>query len=381
MAITVTFASDCPDPAADVDSAEKLVLFADVDGARAALARTEATLACSPPADPTLLARMWLVEGAMLLDGGDGRAATVSFAAARRVGPTVWIDGLGSKRREVYDAAVPLTGTGQIAIDLPVGVSGIVWVDGTARAEPVWVVPGEHLVQYGADGRAWFAKIALVSADQVLHVQVPAPPAPPGVVASPPEPVARVAELAAPLPAPAGISAPEPVLPPVPEPPPLHTQLFGHVAVGADLSFQTWSDASHLRLTDPGTVVLVPLEIGGGVSGTVAWARVAFSVAPVFGGRLPDVAGDGDGRSSRFAIGGHGAAGVSVGPLDLGVLGGGLWPGRIATALVVGFAIPGAPVEIELRPGLNVVGPERALAPAASLLLTFPGVPAGGLRR
>jgi len=71
---------------------------------------------------------------------------------------------------------------------------------------------------------------------------------------------------------------------------------------------------------------------------------------------------------------------VCAGPIGFGVLGGTLWPGRTATAVVVGFAIPGAPMELEVRPGVNVLS-ERTLEPTVSLVLAFPGVPAGGWRR
>ena len=49
MMLAGAFAADCPDPADAVANAEKLVLFADVEGARAALGEAETALACSPP--------------------------------------------------------------------------------------------------------------------------------------------------------------------------------------------------------------------------------------------------------------------------------------------------------------------------------------------
>lgn len=344
MGLAEALAGDCPEPASVVADAEQLVLFADLDGARAALLRVDAALACSGPVEPDVLAHLWLVEGALLMDEDSAAAAATSFAAARRVAPTVWIDGLGPERRAAYDDAVPATGVGQLAIDAPAGTYGTTWVDGAPETSPVSVRPGEHLIQYGAEGRSWFARIVLVSADQLLHVAVPAP------LTAAPE---AIPPDATPV-----IEAP----PPAPPRPP-STRAYPHVAVGVDVALPK-------DFSEP-TMLTAPLEVGGGASGKRLWARAAAFAAPVFIGDEP---------SSPFVAGAHLASGFSLGPVDLGLLGGFSWPGRPVGQVVVGLAIPGAPVEIEARAGFNLRS-DQPFEPVGGLVLAFPGAPAGGRRR
>ncbi len=371
------FADDeCPDPARVVADAEQLVLFADLDGARAALLRVESALGCGGPADPIVLAHLWLVEGALLMDSGASSGAATSFAAARRVAPTVWIEGLGPERRKAYEAVAPVTGIGQLAIDAPLGTSGTAWVDGVPEVSPVSVRPGEHLVQYGANGRAWFARIVLVSDEQLLHIAVPPPPAPAHLPMDPNDAIAdQVLHV---------VATPQPVVvlerPEVVETRAPSTRAYPHLAVGTDLAFGgTVGDVFHSRKTDPGTVLTAPLELGGGASGKRLWARGVVSIAPLFAGELPYEDTSGDAQVSPFAAGAHVATGVSFGPLDVGLLGGFTWPGRTVGRFVVGLAIPGAPLEIEARVGANLRS-DQPFEPAASLAFVFPGLPAGGWR-
>ncbi len=365
--MSTAFAAECGDPAADLASAEQLVLYADLDGGRAALERLESTLGCGPPADPGLLGRMWLVEGGLLIDSGDRVSGATSFAAARRVAPTIWIDGLGPEKRKAYDAVGVPGGQGQITVDVQDGVSGTAWIDGAVQYDPIVVAPGEHLVQYGAEGRVWFAKLVVVSEDETLHVAASAP------ASSIPE-VQSVSTRSVTPPAnevvvhtipPESFTRPE-------EPPPAHTQAYPHLAVGTDLAFGgSLGDVLHASSTDPTTVVLLPIEIGGGAEGKHGWVRAAASVAPLLSGDLQYTSTTGT-HGTGFGAGGHVAGGASFGPLDVGLLGGVAWPGRVLTRFVVGFTIPGAPIEIEARVGANVLA-GGALEPAATFVLAFPG--------
>lgn len=370
------FATDCASPADAVARAERAVLYADLAGGKAALAEAEAALGCSPPADPLLLGRMWLIEGGYYTDLGDRLSAGMAFAAARRVAPTLWLDALGPEKRKDYDAVAvpdPALHPGQVVIDFPAGGPATTWIDGSERKAPIQLMPGEWLVQAGSGDRVWFARIVLVSADQVLHVEVPAAPgvtpvapsaAPGGTPVAPPvAPAAVVLPIAPP---PGATSPPKPPVPP-------HTHLYPHLAVGVDLAFGgSLAEAVQLRETDPVTVITVPLELGGGVAGQLAWGRVVGSVAPVFRGRLRYVSADGSSERSAVAVGGHLAGGLSAGAFDFGLLGGYDWPGRAVGRGVIGLILPGAPLEVELRVGVDMLAGGTP-KPAASLVLAFPG--------
>lgn len=369
LAAHPAFATDCASPAEAVARAERAVLYADLAAGKAALGEAEAALGCSPPADPMLLGRMWLIEGGYYTDLGDRLSAGMAFAAARRVAPTLWLDALGPEKRNDYDAVAPpdpALHPGQVVIDLPAGGTATTWIDGTERKPPIQLMPGEWLVQVGSADRVWFARIVLVSADQVLHVEVPAAPELTSVAPSVAPPVAPV-PIVLPV-APSGV----PTSPPKPPAPP-HTHLYPHLAVGVDLAFGgSVADAVQLRETDPVTVITVPLELGGGVAGQLAWGRIAGSVAPVFRGRLQFLSADGTSERSAVAVGGHIAGGLSAGAFDFGLLGGYDWPGRAVGRVVIGLLVPGAPLDVELRVGVDMPAGGTP-KPAASLVLAFPG--------
>lgn len=360
------FATDCASPAEAVARAERAVLYADLAGGKAALGEAEAALGCSPPADPVLLGRMWLIEGGYYTDLGDRLSAGMAFAAARRVAPTLWLDALGPEKRKDYDAVAPpdpALHPGQVVVDLPAGGTATTWIDGTERKPPIQLMPGEWLVQVGSEDRVWFARIVLVSADQVLHVEVPAAPELTPVAPS------VALHVAAPVAVASSRVATSPPKPPAPP----HTHLYPHLAVGVDLAFGgSVVDAVLLRETDPVTVITVPLELGGGVAGHLAWGRIAGTVAPVFRGRLRFLSADGTSERSAVAVGGHVAGGLSAGAFDFGLLGGYDWPGRAVGRVVIGLLVPGAPLDVELRVGVDIPAGGTP-KPAASLVLAFPG--------
>lgn len=362
IALSPAWAEDCPDPAAEIAVAEQLVLYADVAGGTAALQQAEAAFGCSAPASPLVLARMWLVEGALLTDTGEPDSAAAAFAAARRLAPGLWIDALGVVKRRDYENAATPVGTGQVVLDLPDVDSGTAWVDGTEASVPIRLPAGEHLVQYGSDNKAWFEKMVLVSADQVLHVTVPAPPE-------------RMSPPPAPDPAPVA-NRTQPTATPAP-PPPVEkrpgTHGYAHSALGADLAFGgSLGDVTHARPTDPQTTIMLPIEIGGGVEGRLGWIRAVAVVAPVLSGELVYTAVGGERQDSPVAAGVYLAGGLSIGPCDFGVLAGARWPTQGTTRLLVAFNVPGVPIQVEARVGANVAL-DGLLQPAASMVLAFPG--------
>lgn len=386
MMVASAFAADCPDAPAAVDEAAELILYADLAGAQAALGRAAFAHGCGPPAAAMALGRMWLVEGAIALDSGDPAAAATAFLAARRVAPGLWIDLLAPAKRSAYDAAVAPTGAGHIAVDVAGGGAATVWIDGAPMAAPISVAPGKHLVQVGAADRAWFAQVVLVSADEVKHVASPAAPAAAvqvdAVASSVSAPIPAPADAAAApveaAPAPASPVPASPALVPSPVP---RVRPYPHLAVGVDFAFGgTVDDVLQRRPTDPATLALVPLELGGGALGKWWWARAAAAVAPVLSGQLLYVGDGGVDREADVAAGGHISAGGSLGPIDLGLLAGYRWPELATARLVVGLRAPAIPVELELRGGANFAA-TGARAPAASVLLVFPGTASTSYRR
>lgn len=361
-------AADCADPVDEVARAEDLVLFADLEGTRSALGRVEQALGCSGPAEPLLLGRMWLVEGALYADSGDVTSAAVSFAAAGRVAPGLWIEALGPERKKVYDASQPKAPekSGQVAVDAPPGVTGTIWVDGLSRTDPLVLPAGVWLIQFGADGLASFARIVLVAPDQVLHVEVPPAPMAQGEASA----LTQAAAATEPSPPARPVAAPDPAVPPAAR---AGTWAYPHLAVGVDLTFGgSLAQAFQLERTEPATIVTVPVELGGGAAGRLAWVRAAASVAPVFAGRIVYTSPDGVAERPGFSVGGHIAGGLSAGPMDFGLLGGYEWPGRAVTRATVGLNVPGAPVAVEVRGGVEVLA-DGSLKPAASVVVAFPG--------
>jgi hypothetical protein len=356
LLIARALALDCPSPAAALDVAERSVLYADLDACGSALAQVELAFACGPPAEARDLTRFWLVEGAYYLDKGDVAGAGLAFGGARRLAPGVWIEALGPERRAAYDAPLP-SGVGTIVVDADPG--GTTWIDGVVVSPPVVVAVGEHLVQHGAEGQPRYACLVSISAGQNHHVLVPAvePSPAPAPAPAPPAPL-RVAEPVVIATAPAPLPRVRP---------------YAHLAVGADLVFGgSFDDLFHARATDPVTAVLLPLEAGGGVDGVHWWVRAVGSVAPAVRGALPYTDEGGDPASAGTALGGHLAAGGSIGPLDIGLSGGAVWPGRLTARFLLGFTIPGVPIELELRAGINRTA-EAGLEPAAGVVLAFPG--------
>ena len=339
---------NCPDAAEAVEVAERLVLFADLERGKEALVLVEAAFACGPPADAATLARMWIVEGALLTDAGDPAGGSALYASARRTGPGVWIAAFGPEKQAQYEAAALPRGAGTLTLDGTAGTRGTTWVDGGVVEVPSLISAGAHLVQYGADGHVRFAQVVVVSDAQVLHVLVPPDPHP-----APPEPTAV---------APAVPLARSPIAL-VPLSVPTGTHPYVHLGVGTDLSFGGGVDRPmEFGTNEAGMTVRLPLELGGGAAGRHGWVRAAVSAAPVLSGAA----------TSPFEAGGHLAGGVCVGPVDIGLLGGYSWSEVLTTRVVLGVVLPGAPIELEVRAGLNV-GADATLERAASVVIAFPG--------
>jgi hypothetical protein len=200
------WADPCEDPAARVEAAEKAVVAGRLADAEVDLGAAEDAFGCSSPPTATLLARMWLAEGAMLSLSGDEQGATDSFSAAHRVDPTFWSLSYGVVLRKAWEeTAKQDPGRSRVRLD-PVPVHLVGWLDGKVVAFPAEAAAGLHLVQVGPEGGpARYGRVVFLPAGDelvVLHG-----------LREPPEPVVAIAP---------GPAAPPPgIAPAVASPPPL----------------------------------------------------------------------------------------------------------------------------------------------------------------
>lgn len=176
LATTGTARADCPDPGAAVERVEQAVLDARFEDARAAMALVEAAFGCTGTADSTLLARIWLAEGAMAHIEGDLTSRNRAFASAARVAPEVWTRAFGEELHAAWQAAAQEeTGIGLLTLE-GLAEDAVALVDGQPVSVPAQLASGLYLVQADADGGPpVFARIVLVPDDQNLVLQVDDP--------------------------------------------------------------------------------------------------------------------------------------------------------------------------------------------------------------
>jgi hypothetical protein len=163
--------ADCGDPSQLITQAEKRVMETRFDDAKIALESAEKAFYCGAIADPELLARMWITEGAMLSFSGDAASAEASFAAASRVAPDYWNQNFGPRLREQYQrAASHQTGSGLIRLNPPL-VHYVGTLDGVVTSFPIEVSAGLHLVQVGeAGGSVKFAQVVVLTDKAALTI-------------------------------------------------------------------------------------------------------------------------------------------------------------------------------------------------------------------
>lgn len=359
---SLAFAADC-DPSAPLARAEQAVLEARLDVARSALRDVEAAFGCGAVAPREVLATAWLIEGAVETFGGDREAAAEAFVAASRTAPDLWLGSLGARLKADRDAAIAAASPGSGSLEVTGPPAGaFLAIDGVPTTSPARLAPGLHLVQAGraADAVVW-GKVVYLPPDQRVAVDVPA-----FSPAAAPEP-APAAPAPAPEPAPAAPAT-------VPEPPPDRgTGLFAHAALGGASVFGdplVVDGGDQGRLDEPAVKVSVPIEVGAVLRPSEAlWLRAAAGTAPLIGGRLVYATGEGA-TAWPVAVFAHGSVGGSVGPADLGLLGGISLPGRIELRGTGSVALGSAPLRLELRGGVNAAT-ARAVEPAVGLLLAL----------
>jgi hypothetical protein len=311
--------------------AEQHLLLLEADLARAELATMADQLDCAWWSAEQL-ARHQLLTGAVAHLEGRQRRAAEAFRFAARAQPDVWIDNLGPELRQVYEQANQRDrelGTLDVQ-GLP--RDGQVRVDGALVQLPVEVEEGEHLLQLGladaetaSQGR-WM--IVVPGQRSVLDV------------------------------APSDTTE-------------LQGGLHLHVGAGVALTMGESIDATLQgeAVSEPATKSGLPLELGVGWRTDRLWLRGQGHVAPLLGGGLLYLDGDGGVARARVAVGAAVAGGWSTGRFDLGLLGGVHVPSRGSIRAVLGVR-PADDLVLELRVGADV-HTVRGLEPGVGLHLAW----------
>ncbi|MEQ1565736.1 MAG: hypothetical protein ABMA64_08875 [Myxococcota bacterium] len=344
-------ADDC-DPNEPIRVALEARLHADPAAGRAALERVTDALGCSPPVEPSTLARFWLLEGALL---DDPQAMLDNFAGARRVAPDVWLADLGPALRAKWEAAPAATATGTLLI-APAPGARAVWIDGAPGSGEQVVAAGLHLVQVGdATGdRAKFAAMAWVDPGVSVEVET------------------GLAPLAAPRPDP--VPQPDPVVPPPTERPPIERPPTDRAPIGWHPELQVLTGGGvalgeELRNRDahePATKVAVPTEVALALRPPGWLLRVEAGAGWLVGGQWLAAGADG-----RIVMAAHLDLGVTAAigtdRAYVGLAGRGAWPSRLGGRVVVA-AQPVGPLWTELRLGANLPT-DRPIEPAGELVV------------
>lgn len=160
----------CPDLEQAVASAESAVAELRIDDATSLLAEAERALECEW-ADPLQLARLWNAEGVLAVYEGDEAASGMSFAAARRVAPSMFGAHYGSKMKARWEAAEQPSTTGEVSLDEPLPEGAEARVDGTPQGAPWQLATGLHVVQVGGVAAPSFGRVIEVQQGIPLMLQ------------------------------------------------------------------------------------------------------------------------------------------------------------------------------------------------------------------
>ena len=344
--ISVASADCVADRTAFLGDAQEHVLTVDIDRAQAALDAAEEAMACGSVVAPEVLARFWLIDGALQVMRGDAGGAAQAFQSAAWVAPDVWMEELGPAMRSAYDEAASVERTFGTLEWTPTGATG--WIDGRLKENPTDVAVGLRLIQAGtSESDVTFARIVLVTADAMrLETSVELP-----------RPVPRVAEL----------PAPDPVAPVVQSPTDPWVRVYGGVGSSVSMGQEIDLVSDGQPLIEPGLKVDIPLEFGAELRRGMFWLRAGGALAPLVNGSYLFALPEGVGRSA-FAYGGRVGLGLALSAADVGVVTGVSLPGRIPIRTVAGVDLGDLPLKLELRVGLNLVT-QRPVEPAGGLSL------------
>ncbi|MCB9669464.1 MAG: hypothetical protein H6734_08345 [Alphaproteobacteria bacterium] len=325
LLLATSLAADCPEP--DLDAA--FLALAGGSQVEAWLGQVETSLTCAK-VDRRMLARFWLLEGAVLLAEGDEEGALQSLAAARRVAPALWEPSLPEAVRDAWDrASAPGNGRVEVADAVPRDVELL--VDGRPLETLGATRAGLHAVQLVRDGEVVFGKVVFVPDGGVYPVD--------------PGPLGR------------------------PSGPDDDGGLVLHAGIGVTGAFG--ASVEHEDLAQPGLRVEVPVEVG------VTFRTGSLAVGAGLGAHTP--------VNGRYVVV-NGKDEVVARPLAMDAWVGAGVESAVCAGLQVGLSAPsrtfvradlavGGKVRVHLRPALQRVagGPDlKATAePAVTALVSF----------
>ncbi len=161
----------CDDLPSYLERAEQALLEERAGDAAAALSDASVSFACGPLAEPELLSRYGLAEGALAMAQGELPRARLSFSAAYRVAPDHWPVDYGIKPFIQYQAAAQ-DWTAEATIKLhPQPLLRIAALDGQLNSFPATTLAGLHLVQVGtSEQEVEFATFVRVEPDDTYLV-------------------------------------------------------------------------------------------------------------------------------------------------------------------------------------------------------------------
>ena len=154
--------AECPPLETTVEAATTALVSGADPGT--ALAGAEASLACGK-VDRSVLARLWVVNGAAKLLFGDAPAAEPYFAAAASLSPGAFDDRLGPDARAAWEKA-QAGAPGRLGALRPVDVDAV-----RIKHFPAEVSAGPHAIQ--ALDAAW-AEVIVVAPGETFELDVPA---------------------------------------------------------------------------------------------------------------------------------------------------------------------------------------------------------------
>jgi len=163
----------CPDPVAELGSAENDIVSFFLSDAETSLSETVDAFGCSRPATAEDVARLLLAKGMILRFQEDLAGAERAFASARAVSPETYNEDYGDEVKGAWASAASLDGKPARVAIRNLGAAERLWLDGTEASAPLEVAPGLHLLQAGAEVPR-FARLLDVTAADELTVTLPA---------------------------------------------------------------------------------------------------------------------------------------------------------------------------------------------------------------
>jgi len=345
-----TAQADCGDVDGELDRALQAVLLADAGAARAALVAVEATLACDDSHTPAQLARMFLLDAAVMSFEGEESSANLSFRAAQRLEPSVWVDALGPRMREAYERA----GQEQSEYGTLVVQASSDW---DTRLDTRWVrgeerVPaGLYVVQITRGDDIGFGRIVAVSEGET-HTLAPTLPTSPSIdeAVDPTE---------------SGDAVSSEVPPDAADDSGFMWTLGGGVSTSLGTALSGTLDTG-LQVAEPAVKVTLPVELGGRVQTASVWVHPRIGIGTLLGGKYLYALDDGV-HAQVWAVRLNVSAGARLSAVDVGGSVGLSYPGRLCARGLVGFALGEGPGFAELRAGADL-GTGGRVEPAAALM-------------